>query len=135
MYLVRTKDTKRLVGVFAASSPAGLFNIVDEELDPFSCEYFQMHPGHGLFVDGQFETRKDVESVEFTTIEPLDVLQASGVRMTEQLDLDIPAGARGWHAFTKKNLAAAFGVPVKYLDTPPAKALLEGNLGIYKPAK
>lgn len=133
MYLVRTKDTQRLVGVFAASCPADLFNIVDEELDPFSCEYFEMQDGHGLFMDGQFVTQRDVENIECLTIEPVDILQASGVRMTEQLDLDIPTAASGWKTFTRKNLAAAFGVPAGTLDDPKVKELFQGQLGIYAP--
>jgi hypothetical protein len=133
MYLVRTKDTKQLVGVFAATNPAELFNIVDEELDPFSCEFFEMQSGDGLFMDGQFVTHTDIEEVTCVTIEPTDVLHSSGIRMTEQLDLAIPDLPNAWHSFTKHNLAAAFGLPLAALDNPKVMAVFQGQLGIYAP--
>lgn len=55
-YLVRTKSDQVLMGVFCAASPADLAKIIDTVFDARECEYLELRPNEGLFVEGQFVT-------------------------------------------------------------------------------
>lgn len=108
-YLVRTIDSKRLIGVFAAEDSAQLFYVVDEALDPFRCEYLRLVAGEGVFMDGQFtehfaETKPDTIEVEVDDIELKDVpcddrreLQAS-LKLANRLLVEEDFG---WREFTR----------------------------------
>ena len=52
-FLVRDADTRRMIGLFCARRSNDLFCLLDERIDPFGCEYLELRPGEGVFVDAE----------------------------------------------------------------------------------
>jgi len=114
-YLVRTTESKRMIGVFAAEDSAQLFYVVDEALDPFRCEYLRLTAGEGVFMDGQFtehfaEPKPDTLEVEVDDVELKDAptedrreLQAS-LKLANRLLVEEDFG---WREFTRADANSA----------------------------
>jgi len=108
-YLVRTIESKRLIGVFAAGTSAQLFQVVDEMLDPFQCEFLHLVAGEGVFVDAQFtetfaEPKSHTIEVEVVDIELLD----TNANDRREVQATAPLASRllseedfGWKEFSK----------------------------------
>ncbi len=52
-FLVRNVDTRQMVGLFCARHSNELFYLIDEQTDPFDCEYLELNAGEGLFTADQ----------------------------------------------------------------------------------
>ncbi len=52
-FLVRNADTRQTVGLFCARHSNELFCLIDEQSDPFECEYLELNAGEGLFAPDQ----------------------------------------------------------------------------------
>lgn len=50
-FLVREARTRRLIGMFCARRSNDLFVLLDEQTDPFECEYLELRAGEGLFIE------------------------------------------------------------------------------------
>lgn len=111
-YLVRARGSKRLVGIFSAMGSDGLFHVVDELADPFECEFLELLPGEGIFVDGQFAQALDdldepaspfvvLSDASWSIREPLQASQALASRIDAVEDF-------GWEAFTMDDAAAIY---------------------------
>jgi hypothetical protein len=48
-FLVRNANTCHMVGLFCARHSNELFCLIDEQSDPFDCEYLELNAGEGLF--------------------------------------------------------------------------------------
>jgi hypothetical protein len=48
-FLVRNAATRQIVGLFCARRSNELFSLLDEQVDPFECEYLELVSGEGLF--------------------------------------------------------------------------------------
>lgn len=113
-YLVRSRDSKRLVGIFSAEDSGDLFYAVDESADPFECEYFIMLRGEGVFVDGLFTAAPGVGFNPAITAAPMTLVDApakdreslfTSKILTERLDA---LEDYGWQGFTRDDSAAVF---------------------------
>ena len=139
-YLVRTQELQRLVGMFVAADAAALFNVVDEELDPFACEFVVLdkHGACGLFMDGYCRNTVDEEDpkLKYVAIEEdhdADVTFGKfAIRLSEQIIIDLPTTKKGWKSFTRRDYSRAFGVPMKKLTAEFAD-LLDEKLDIRLP--
>lgn len=118
MYLVKTEETQQLVGIFCAKDSSQLFDLVDQDLDPFACVYLKLQTGDGLFLDGEFVVAKD-DDYTYTRI---DGKPDSQVRMTEELYDRMPTGKRGWRKFTASDFSRAFGLPLKVVKDPAMRS-------------
>ena len=50
-YYVRLKENKEPVGMFVVGDLSDLFDVLDEQMNPFRCEFTKMTVG-GLFIGG-----------------------------------------------------------------------------------
>jgi hypothetical protein len=108
-YLVRTIESKRMIGIFSAGDSAQLFFAVDEALDPFRCEYLRLTAGEGVFMDGQFkehfaEPTPDTVEVEVDDIELKDAPSEDRRELQASLKLANRLLAEedfGWREFTR----------------------------------
>lgn len=121
-YIVRTIEALRLVGFFVARDPSALFGIVDEELDPCTCEYFKLNNDDGVFLDGQFTAEtEDGLGPEDSDEELLVFLRAvpeedvTEPRLSDSLGRRLDR-KRSWTAFTSKQFQEYFGISP---DLPP----------------
>lgn len=114
-YLVRTIESKRMIGVFAAEDSAQLFFAVDEALDPFRCEFLRLVAGEGVFMDGQFteqfaEPKPDTVEVEVVDIELKDAPTEDRREMQASLKLAnrlLVEEDFGWREFTRADASTA----------------------------
>lgn len=117
-YIVRTIDTLRLVGIFVAKTPNALYCLVDNELEPSTCEYLKLQEGEGLHIDAQFtgDMRDDGtgegEEVLYVDIETVD--DPEEPRFTDRLAERLDKG-RSWTPFTTEQFAQVFGIPLAKL--------------------
>jgi hypothetical protein len=112
-YLVRTLESQRLVGMFLAHDAAGLFYVLDELFDPFSCEFLQMLPGDGMFFDAQFsvvtEKTPSGEEYEYVALHDVPEDERDGVCATDALEGRLDAAQDfGWSEFTDEDAAVAY---------------------------
>ena len=54
-FILRYKDTKDLFGLYAADTKYDLFDLIDEETDPFDYEFAALRFGYGI----EFAMEKD----------------------------------------------------------------------------
>lgn len=55
-YLVRMIADQTLMGVFCAESTSKLADIIDNVFDARECEYLELRPNEGLFIEAKFAT-------------------------------------------------------------------------------
>lgn len=119
-YLVRAIESQRIVGIFCARGSAELFRLVDEQVDPEECEYFEMRAGEGMFFDAQFVELplacddEDANAAEPDAAEPLYELDVDAVdeealcgpQMTSYLleRLNDDGALLGWQLFTEHDV-------------------------------
>jgi hypothetical protein len=119
-YLVRAIETQRIVGIFCARDSRELFRLVDEQVDPEECEYFELDAREGMFFDAQFievplaEDDEDPTDAQAEPLYELDVesVQADerfGAQMTSELAerMNSEAGVAEWRLFEDADIQGA----------------------------
>jgi hypothetical protein len=115
-YIVRTIKNLRLVGLFVARDPSDLFGIVDEDMDPGTCEYFKLNNDDGVFFDGQFTAEiedglcpDDSDEEPMVCLRPVPGEEAVAPRLSDSLGERLDR-KRSWTAFTSKHFQEYFGI-------------------------
>lgn len=135
-YFVRVIENQRVVGIIAAESSVQLFDVVDEDLDPFSCEYFKLEPGEGLFFDGQFTFEPDEEDRRrrpWVGIEPMPEGKDAGMHFSEALAQGVNEAKRRWKKFTETDYRQAYGFGPKSKTSSEKVAVIGMLMGINVP--
>lgn len=112
-YLVRTIDTLRLVGIFVAKNSKALFHLIDDELDPCSCEYLALKDEEGIHLDALFTANMVDDGTGESDVVHVGIESVSDPeepRLTDSLARRLDKG-RSWTAFTTKNFLEAFNIP------------------------
>ena len=108
VFLVRTSDTLRLIGIFVAEDSSALFAQVDEQVDPCHCEYLRLRHGEGLFLDGQFADESyALEEAEQSLV---DVSDACPIQASDHLEERLRQLLHSdWTSFEDEDFSGAYG--------------------------
>lgn len=135
-YIVRTIENQLMVGFFNAQNTATLFDVVDEEVDPFACEYLKLPNGSGVFLDGHVreqapEELEDGEAPDIVATITGENGSESG-RVSEAV-MDA-LQEKSWKQFTRGDFERAYGIDLTQLGSEEKVKSFGAHMGLNIPA-